>query len=227
MDKDVRSIDGEVAEIRTVGNSRVVEGYGIVFNQESRDLGGFTEVILPEAVDGVLERSDILCLLNHNLDRGVLARCTNGSGSMTLTKDSKGVKYRFIAPNSSLGDELVEGIKRGDIRTSSFSFTVEPKDTTFERRADGSRLRTIRKFSGLYDMSPVYREAYSTTTVTLRSLEEFDQSEQEREAKEQEANAAPAETVVDQLEERTEADQTVDYADYEERLNKLRLQTND
>ena len=45
-----------------------------MFNAESRDLGGFTEVIQPTALDGILEKSDILCLLNHNEDRGILAR---------------------------------------------------------------------------------------------------------------------------------------------------------
>ncbi len=47
-------------------DSRTVEGYAIVFNSESRDLGGFTEVIEPTALEGVLDNSDILCLLNHN-----------------------------------------------------------------------------------------------------------------------------------------------------------------
>lgn len=55
--------------------SRNVSGYAIVFNSESKDLGGFNEVILPSALEGVLERSDVLCLLNHNEDKGVLARC--------------------------------------------------------------------------------------------------------------------------------------------------------
>lgn len=227
MDREVRSVADEQAEVRAVGNSRLIEGYGIVFNQESKDLGGFKEVILPEAVDGVLERSDILCLMNHNIDRGVLARCTNGTGSMTLTKDSKGVRYSFVAPNTALGDELIEGVRRGDIKTSSFSFIVDPRNTTFERRSDGTRLRTIRKFEWLYDMSPVYREAYSTTTVTLRSLEEFDKSEQDKEAVEQEAKPTPENTEVEQIAEGTTEDRTAYYQGYEERINKYRNKTND
>ena len=67
--------------------SRMVEGYAIVFNTESRDLGGFTETIEPSALEGVLEMSDILCLLNHNEDKGVLARCNKGVGSLELEID--------------------------------------------------------------------------------------------------------------------------------------------
>ena len=68
-------------EIRkTTPESRQVEGYALVFNKESRNLGGFTEIIEPEAVEGIVEKSDILCLLNHNEDRGVLARSEYGNG---------------------------------------------------------------------------------------------------------------------------------------------------
>ena len=52
--------------LRKNDESRTVEGYAIVFNSESKDLGGFTEIIEPAAIDGILEKSDILCLLNHN-----------------------------------------------------------------------------------------------------------------------------------------------------------------
>ena len=66
-------------------DSRIVEGYAIVFNSESRDLGGFTEVIEPTALEGVLQQSDILCLLNHNEDRGILARSKYGAQIFTNT----------------------------------------------------------------------------------------------------------------------------------------------
>ena len=55
-------------------DSRTVEGYALVFGKQSRDLGGFTEVIEPTALEGILEKSDILCLLNHNEYRGILSK---------------------------------------------------------------------------------------------------------------------------------------------------------
>lgn len=150
-------------ELRVTPDNRLVEGYAIVFNSESNDLGGFREVIDSRALDGVIDHSDILCLLNHNEDKGVLARSKYGEGSLCLEIDDRGLKYMFEAPNTSLGDELLEGLRRGDITTSSFAFTVG-KDR-WEKRDDGSYLRTIVSIQELFDVSPVYRAAYDATSV--------------------------------------------------------------
>jgi len=158
-------------EVRATEDSRTVEGYALKFNKESNDLGGFNEMIQPEALDGILERSDILCLLNHNEDRGVLARSKYGVGSLKLEVDAEGLKYRFIAPQTALGDELLEGLKRGDISTSSFAFTID--SDVWEKRSNNTYLRKITKFKELFDVSPVYKEAYPDTTVALRKIEDL------------------------------------------------------
>ena len=152
--------------------SRKVEGYAVVFNSESNNLGGFREIIEPTALEGVIEKSDILCLLNHNEDKGVLARSKNGTGSLALVVDEKGLRYSFEAPNTNLGEELLEGLKRGDITTSSFAFRVG-KDR-WDKKADGTYIRTICNISELFDVSPVYRAAYDATSVSVdtRGLDE-------------------------------------------------------
>lgn len=108
--KEVRNCNFEVRNLDK--DSRTVEGYALVFNSESIDLGGFTEVIDRNALQGVLEKSDVLCLLNHNEDKGVLARYNKGVGSLTLEVDDKGLLYRFEAPKTALGEELLEGLRR-------------------------------------------------------------------------------------------------------------------
>ena len=152
-------------------DGRYVEGYGSVFNSRSHDLGGFTEIIAPGAFDGVIEKSDVKCYLNHDSSRGILARSRNGEGSLHLSIDERGLKYEFEAPNTTLGDEVVEGLKRGDYDESSFAFTVE--DETWTREEGGTYLRTINKIKMLYDVSIVPNGAYSDTSVALRSLEAF------------------------------------------------------
>lgn len=174
--KEIRNHNIEI-RLSEESESRTVEGYALVFDSFSNDLGGFTEIISRSALDGVLEKSDVLCLLNHNEDKGVLARYNKGVGSLELTVDEKGLKYRFEAPNTALGDELLEGLRRGDISTSSFAFTCD--HDKWDKRSDGSYVRTIESIRELFDVSPVYRAAYNATSVNTRGLDELKLKEQE------------------------------------------------
>jgi HK97 family phage prohead protease len=175
MMKEIRNSNNEITPI--LPESRTVSGYAIVFNSDSNDLGGFIERIDPNSLDGVVEKSDVLCLLNHNEDRGVLARSNKGEGSLTLEIDEIGLKYTFEAPNTALGDELLEGLRRGDISTSSFAFTVG-KDS-WSKMENGTYLRTINSINELFDVSPVYRAAYDATSVKAdsRGLDAIKQQE--------------------------------------------------
>lgn len=158
---------------------RTVEGYAMLFGVKSDGLD-FEEVIERGALDGVIEKSDVFALLNHNRDRGILARSVNGKGSMTLTVDSKGLKYRFEAPRTMLGDELLENLRRNEINQSSFAFTVADGGEKWERMKSGKWKRTISQFARIYDVSPVYNAAYSKTTVCMRGKEQAEKELEER-----------------------------------------------
>lgn len=156
-----------------MAKGRIIEGLGIVFNKESNDLGGFREVIAPQAVGQggkVLRESDILFLINHSYSRGVLARSNKGKGSMTVSVLPEGVQYRFETPPTAIGEELAANIERGEVNTSSFSFLIAPKGETWEKRK-GDYLRTITEFSGIFDFSAVYNAAYNETTCYMRNEE--------------------------------------------------------
>lgn len=167
--KEIRNTSFQVQVTGEEGDKRTVEGYALLFGVSSDGLS-FEEVIERGALDGVIGKSDVFALLNHRQDRGILARCNNGTGSMSLSVDSKGLKYRFDAPKTALGDELMENINRGEINESSFCFDVE-KDT-WEKKSDGTWKRTVHKIGNLYDVSPVYNAAYSKTSVYTRGKEQ-------------------------------------------------------
>ena len=162
-------------------DSRILYGYAAVFNSESKDLGGFTEMISPAAFEGVIERSDVFAVLDHDRNK-VLARSKMGKGSLELNIDSKGLQFRFEAPDTTLGNDVLSMVKRGDLTDSSFCFTVE--DESWQKREDGSYLRTINKIGDLFDVAICYNGAYpeSYTEVALRSLDKF--KEELRAAKE-------------------------------------------
>ena len=182
--KEIRNTGYQV----TIGEeeSRKVEGYALVFDAQSDGLW-FEETIERGALDGVLAKSDVFALLNHDQDRGVLARSKNGAGSLTLQVDTKGLRYEFDAPKTALGDELLENIRRGEVDQSSFAFTVD-KDT-WERKDDGTWKRTIHKIGKLYDVSPVYNAAYSATTVNTRGKDDIEAEERKKQEAEAEMSA--------------------------------------
>lgn len=164
-------------DYRSNPESREVNGYAIVFNSLSENLGGFREIIAPEAVDGVIEKSDIVAVLNHDSSRGILGRSRNGEGSLKLSVDEKGTAFRFDAPRTALGDECLEYLRRGDANQCSFAFTVA--EDSWRKLDDGMYERTIKKFDRLYDVSILTcAPAYAATSVSCRSFEEFKEKEQ-------------------------------------------------
>jgi uncharacterized protein len=169
--REVRNIPLEGIEIRSRG--RHVEGYALLFGRLSLDLGGYRETIDPKALDGVIMRSDCFALLNHDINRGVLARSKNGTGTLYLKEDSKGLHYSFEAPKSALGDELLESIGRGDISGSSFAFSLKDNGDSWQRQADNSVIRTLTAIDLLFDISMAYRPAYPDTVVGTRAYEKF------------------------------------------------------
>lgn len=161
------------AEIRTYINpvkiitraddneSRLVEGYALKFDNLSVDFGWFKEKIDRKALDNA-DMTDVVALFNHN-DNFVLARTI--SNTLTLTVDDIGLKYSFEAPKTTIGNDLIEMLSRGDIQHSSFSFTVE--DQLWEEDENGEEIRTILKINKLFDVSPVTFPAYRETDVSI------------------------------------------------------------
>lgn len=161
-----------VSELPVLSEGRHIQGYAIVWGVESRVLcdwdGEFIEVIERGAVDDeLLQRSDVKALYNHMRDY-LLARCTNGEGTLQLTIDERGLRYDFDAPETTWGNDVLELVKRGDLRGSSFAFTAD--DVAYSQRPDGTRIRRVRKLSGLYDVSVVADPAYTQTSVDARAF---------------------------------------------------------
>ena len=183
MEKEIRLLGG--SELRAGGDSRKIEGRSIVFNSLSQDFGGWKEEISPDAIsDEIINASDILFLLNHSDSRGILGRKRKGSGSLSTEIREDGVYFSFEAPQTSLGDELLEYLRRGDITQCSFAFTVDDDD--WKEQEDGTYIRTIKKFPRIYDMSAVYTPAYTDTEVKCARFAEIKAQEAEEAKKKME-----------------------------------------
>ena len=140
------------------GEDMVLEGYAAVFNSET-DLGHFREVIKPGAFDDVMT-NDVRALINHDPNL-ILGRTENGT--LELSTDERGLKYRVKLGNQSYAKDFYESVKRGDISQSSFAFTIEKQSWNEERT-----VRSVDKVRQLLDVSPVTYPAYAAATVQAR-----------------------------------------------------------
>lgn len=178
---EIRSFGGDAAPIIS---ERTIEGYAIVFNQWSEimyDPEGkrfFREKISQSAVtDELINRSDIKALVEHNRER-LLARYNKGKGTLVLTIDEHGLRYKFEAPNTDDGNYAVEMVSRGDINGSSFAFSaIKGKDDVWVKGDDRIFERTINNIRFLSDVTITTDPAYSQTEVNVRSLEEMEKPE--------------------------------------------------
>ncbi len=191
MDKEVRSFE---VELRKSPESRTIEGRAIPFNVFSPNREGFREMISPEAVEGVIEASDIFMLYNHDRSKGFLARNNKGKGSLKVDVREDGVYFEFDAGKDDLSNYVLERIERGEINETSFAFTV--REDKWTKQNDGVYERVITKFEALYDMSVVDNSYYGIKDAVgckryaeiqeedRKALEEAKKAEEERQAEE-------------------------------------------
>lgn len=146
--------------------SRTISGYGVVFDKWSRNLGWFREKINRNAFDDV-DFSEVVATFNHNFDN-ILARVD--SDTLKLSVDDTGVKYTFEAPNTTVGNDLLENVRNGNVKGSSFMFTVEEETWTFKDN-DEVDDREVMRIGNFYELGPVTVPAYPDTTAAKRSYE--------------------------------------------------------
>ena len=178
MNKEFRFLQ-KTFEVRADGE-RKIGGYAAVFEQLSQPLWGFVEKIAKGAFASSLEQDDVRALWSHNTDL-VLGR--TGNGTLSLREDDHGLAFDLELPDTTLGRDTYESIKRGDVTGVSFGFEV--LEDSWQRKEEGApHIRTLNKVK-LYEISPTAFPAYEQTAVAVRSGEAVLKEAQERWAREQ------------------------------------------
>jgi HK97 family phage prohead protease len=155
-------------------NGKRIRGYPIVFNSLSVDLGGFREIIAPEAVDRTInEGLDVRALVDHDSSK-VIGRTR--AGTLRLRKESRGM-YMEVEPDEdiSYARDIMRAVKRGDVSGMSFQFRVSKGGDSWDR--DGNDVvRTVTDMT-VSEVSIVTFPAYTATDVHVaqRSLNAFQQ----------------------------------------------------
>ncbi len=158
-------VDFEIRLLPDDNDGMRFTGYAAVFNSDSEPLP-FTERIVPGAFKRSLKaRNEIKMFVNHNMDM-VLA--STRAKTLKLTEDSKGLLAEAVLPDTTYGRDLSVLMKRGDVNSMSFGFSVPKKG---DRWSDDGTVRELLDIR-LHEVSIVTGfPAYEATTAQVRSVE--------------------------------------------------------
>jgi len=147
----------------------VLVGYAAVY--ESRSLlinNKFVEIIKRNAFEESLRSHlhDVRALVEHDPIK-ILGR--RSAGTLKVEDDVNGVRVEISMPDTTYSKDLMESVKRGDIRGMSFGFKCE--DDSWEMDND-TPVRSVKKAS-LVEVSPTGFPMYTDTEVAVRSCAKF------------------------------------------------------
>ncbi len=158
-------------ELREDGSTqRYISGYAVVFEQYSRSFyDEWVEIISRNAFANT-DMSDVVMVVDHSHNAGdVLARSRNGKGTLEITVDEVGVKFRFAVPDTTVGRDIAQLIERGDISECSFGFWVKADEWRYNVNFGGKMVkeRRILEVKKLADLSIVLRGSYPSTSLVI------------------------------------------------------------
>ena len=188
---ELRHIPATEVRASKSGSQRRVSGYAATYGTLSREIPAgngtkFRERVAKRAFDSVLadKNLDCVCTFNHNQD-AILGRTT--SGTLRLRGDDKGLAFECDLPNTQVGRDVYESVKRGDLNGCSFAFELGERDQEWNEEeieedekdlgirgritnAIKTIVRTIKSFRKLHDVSIVTTPAYPGTQLDARNL---------------------------------------------------------
>ncbi len=170
MNKETRFSSIESRSDEENQNKMIVEGYAIVFNEETligTEDHGFLETISPDALREA-NIKDVPFKYNHNDSTLIIARTRNGS--LSLEVDEKGLKIHAELIDTTSNRDIFKCIEAGLLDKMSFAFTV--KSQSWDKSGKLPK-RTITAIDRLFDVSVVDLPAYDQTSIqaSARSLE--------------------------------------------------------
>jgi len=140
-------------------------GYAAVFNSMSEDMG-FREIIRPGAFTKSLKsRNAIRMFLNHNSD---IVLASSRAKTLRLQEDERGLLVDADLPDTSAGRDLSVLMRRGDVDSMSFGFSVPKGGDSW---SDDGMTRTLNQVR-LHEVSVVTGfPAYKDTVAQVRSFD--------------------------------------------------------
>ena len=158
-------------ELRSENEGRHISGKAISFDTQSNDIG-FIEILHRGCISQeLIDSSNIVFLYNHDYNQ-VIARANKGKGTLNIDLRDDGVYFDLEVPNTTMGNDLLENIRLGNITQCSFGFSYANEEGAYkDEKIDDVWYRNVYKIGKLYDLSAVTYPAYDDTYVNARMQE--------------------------------------------------------
>lgn len=164
-------MDRLAVELRSADlDGRTLRGVAAVFGTAAKIGNRYYERIDRHALDGVLG-DDVRALVNHDPSL-LLGRTT--AGTLRLAVGDDGLGFELDLPDTQLGRDVGELVRRRDLDAMSFGFM--PGAIEKGRAGDGLQIRTHTKIRELRDVSLATYPAYEGTAVVLRAVDLHDRA---------------------------------------------------
>lgn len=166
-----REILTQKIEIREdEGGNKTLSGYAVKWKMKSVVMGyyrKFREQFKQGSFADSLRNDDQRFLWSHDTSK-VLGRTKNNT--LRLMEDSIGLRFEIDLPNTTLGSDTFESIKRGDVDGVSFGFNMITEE--IDEPDDDLMLRTVTK-AKLLEVSAVAFPAYPDSEVSARGYDPY------------------------------------------------------
>ena len=147
------------------GDGMSFTGYAAVFNSDSEPLPFIERIAQGAFKKSLKSRMPIKMYMNH--DSSMLLASTR-SKTLRLQEDSKGLLVEADLPDTTVGRDLSVLMKRGDVDSMSFGFSVPAGGDKWSDDGMSRELRQVR----LHEVSVVTGfPAYTATSASVRSLD--------------------------------------------------------
>lgn len=196
MGKEIRSIQGDIHVVQrdNSNDSKQIQGYAVLFDTESIDLGGFIEVIKPNALDGV-DLSTVQLIYGHETNN-ILARVD--SGNLTLRVDETGLFFLATLADTNLANDVYQDILAGNLKGMSFGFTIPDDGDDWIFNQGDTAVHVVNQIGDVVEITITPNPAYQDTSVSVkRSL---DEARKDKENMDEEKIADAVKKVLEELE---------------------------
>lgn len=147
----------------TKQEEKVISGYAIKFGTPSKDLGGFVEVITPEALKEV-DLSNVIMLHGHDYGKPL---ASVKAGTLKLEVDEIGLHFEATLQDTTYASDIYKNIEAGIVDSMSFGFEIGID--SFDKKEDGIVTRSIEKMNALHEISIVTIPAYNQSNVQVNT----------------------------------------------------------